>query len=170
MATRRGIPRSLAAKPAQDQLIGSIRADTNSVLWMQVITNTDPHWMKDIINGDTPMGTVSQRFLSRSNSEPTTLLPFSVLFANTRKAVPAHPSPGPAMRSMDLPTAKDGFPIVDRHLRWRKSLFVMGPLAELEVGPVSRNISGARMAASRIITSPELRKTMNTSNKCKHSA
>jgi len=64
---------------------------------------------------------------------------------------------------MDLPTAKDGFPIVDRHLRWRKGLFVMGRLAELEVGPVSRNISGARMAASRIITSPELRKTMNTS-------
>jgi len=60
-----------------------------------------------------------------------------------------------AIQRMSLPTTTDGFPIVDRHLRWRKSLFVMGPLAELEVGPVSRNISGARMAAERIIESLE---------------
>jgi thioredoxin reductase len=74
-----------------------------------------------------------------------------------------------AIRTMDLPTATDGFPIVDRHLRWREGLFVMGPLAELEVGPVSRNISGARMAADRIIKSPELEKTMNGSNQRKRS-
>lgn len=60
-----------------------------------------------------------------------------------------------AVQSMNLPTAKDGFPVVDRYLRWREGLFVMGPLAELEVGPVSRNISGARLAAKRIIHSPE---------------
>lgn len=74
-----------------------------------------------------------------------------------------------AIRTMDLPTATDGFPIVDRHLRWREGLFVMGPLAELEVGPVSRNISGARMAADRIIKSPELEKTVNDSNQRKRS-
>ena len=60
-----------------------------------------------------------------------------------------------AIRSMNLPTAEDGFPIVNRHLGWRRGLFVMGPLAELEVGPASRNLSGARMAADRIIHSPE---------------
>jgi hypothetical protein len=70
-----------------------------------------------------------------------------------------------AIQTMNLPTATDGFPIVDRHLRWRKGLFVMGPLAELEGGPVSRNISGARMAADRIISSPELEKAVNASNK-----
>ena len=74
-----------------------------------------------------------------------------------------------AIRTMDLPTATDGFPIVDRHLRWREGLFVMGPLAELEVGPVSRNISGARMAADRIRKSPELDKTVNDSNQRKRS-
>ena len=60
-----------------------------------------------------------------------------------------------AIPGMNLPTARDGFPIVDRHLSWRKGLFVMGPLAELEVGPASRNLSGARMAADRIVHSPE---------------
>ncbi|WP_372364970.1 SidA/IucD/PvdA family monooxygenase [Candidatus Uabimicrobium sp. HlEnr_7] len=59
------------------------------------------------------------------------------------------------IKTLDLETAKDGFPIVDGFLRWQKGLFVMGPLAELEVGTASRNISGARMAARRIMKSPE---------------
>ncbi|MEM7384326.1 MAG: FAD/NAD(P)-binding protein [Verrucomicrobiota bacterium] len=56
-----------------------------------------------------------------------------------------------AIKRMSLPTADDGFPIVNRYLEWRKGLFVMGALAELEVGPASRNISGARMAAEKIL-------------------
>ncbi len=59
-----------------------------------------------------------------------------------------------AVQNLGLPTAEDGFPILDCHLSWREGLFVMGALAELEVGPASRNISGARMAAERIIVSP----------------
>ncbi|MEM9283550.1 MAG: FAD/NAD(P)-binding protein [Verrucomicrobiota bacterium] len=65
-----------------------------------------------------------------------------------------------AIERMGLPTAKDGFPIVDHHLRWQEGLFVMGPLAELEVGPVARNISGARMAAERIISSPAVERSV----------
>lgn len=59
------------------------------------------------------------------------------------------------IEALQLPTAEDGFPIVDRYLRWRAGLFVTGPLAELEIGPASRNLSGARMAAERVIRSPE---------------
>ena len=68
-----------------------------------------------------------------------------------------------AIHNLNLPTAEDGFPIVDRYLRWRKGLFVMGPLAELEVGPASRNISGARMAVERIVESPEAEKSATPS-------
>ncbi|MEN0065515.1 MAG: FAD/NAD(P)-binding protein [Myxococcota bacterium] len=50
-----------------------------------------------------------------------------------------------------LPCASCGFPIVDAHLRWHPRVFVTGPLAELEIGPVSRNIVGARRAAERIV-------------------
>lgn len=38
-----------------------------------------------------------------------------------------------------------------RPLRWHPRLFVTGPLAELEIGPASRDIAGARMAARRVI-------------------
>lgn len=53
-----------------------------------------------------------------------------------------------------LPCAHCGYPVVDAHLRWHPRVFVTGPLAELELGPVSRNIIGARHAAARILAAP----------------
>lgn len=50
-----------------------------------------------------------------------------------------------------LPCGECGYPIVDTHLRWHPRVFVTGPLAELEIGPVARNIVGARRAADRIM-------------------
>jgi cation diffusion facilitator CzcD-associated flavoprotein CzcO len=49
-----------------------------------------------------------------------------------------------------LPCAGCGYPVVDAQLRWHPRIFVTGPLAELEIGPVSRNIVGARRAGDRI--------------------
>ncbi|MBW4621229.1 MAG: lysine N(6)-hydroxylase/L-ornithine N(5)-oxygenase family protein [Cyanosarcina radialis HA8281-LM2] len=46
----------------------------------------------------------------------------------------------------------NGLPVLDDRLRWPGcELFVMGGLAGLQVGPVARNISGARMASDRIV-------------------
>ena len=56
-----------------------------------------------------------------------------------------------AVGAFQLPCAACGFPIVDRGLRWHPSLLVTGALAELELGPVSRNLSGAQRAADRIL-------------------
>jgi cation diffusion facilitator CzcD-associated flavoprotein CzcO len=55
------------------------------------------------------------------------------------------------VKAAALPCARCGYPIVDRQLRWRPRLFVTGPLAELELGPVARNIAGARRAGDRIV-------------------
>jgi len=55
-----------------------------------------------------------------------------------------------AVRSLSLPCAPCGYPIVDRDLQWASGLFVSGPLAELEIGPAARNIVGARMTADRL--------------------
>ena len=56
-----------------------------------------------------------------------------------------------AVDEYTLPCAACGYPIVDRGLRWHSRLLVTGPLAELEIGPVSRNLSGARRAGDRIV-------------------
>ncbi len=56
-----------------------------------------------------------------------------------------------AVDTFELPCAACGYPIVDRGLRWHPRLLVTGALAELELGPVSRNLSGAQRAGDRIV-------------------
>ena len=55
-----------------------------------------------------------------------------------------------AIAEYGLPLAACGYPIVDEALCWLPGLYVSGPLAELEIGPTSRNIIGARLAAERL--------------------
>ncbi len=55
-----------------------------------------------------------------------------------------------AVKALSLPTASDGYPVVDTCCAWAPGLYVSGPLAELELGPVSRNISGAHRMAARL--------------------
>lgn len=57
------------------------------------------------------------------------------------------------INSERLECAKCGYPIVQPSLEWCDHLYVSGPLSELEIGPVARNISGARKAAERIVLS-----------------
>jgi thioredoxin reductase len=53
-----------------------------------------------------------------------------------------------------LPCAICGYPTPDdQTLEWGPNLHVLGALAELSIGPVSRNISGARRGSERIISS-----------------
>jgi hypothetical protein len=60
----------------------------------------------------------------------------------------------------------NGLPVLDEYLRWRGcELFVMGGLAGLQVGPVARNLSGARMAGERI--GPALTKSSITLSQIK---
>lgn len=54
-----------------------------------------------------------------------------------------------AISDLGLRCASCGYPIVDASLRWHPGLHVTGALAELELGPVARNIVGARLAAER---------------------
>ena len=51
-----------------------------------------------------------------------------------------------------LPVSNCGFPLVDSRLKWHKRIYVAGSLAELEIGPVAKNIAGAREAARRILS------------------
>ena len=43
-------------------------------------------------------------------------------------------------------------PLLSKNLEWYPQFYVSGPLAELEIGPIARNISGARHAAERIVS------------------
>ena len=56
-----------------------------------------------------------------------------------------------AVVELGLPVAPCGYPVVDGRLEWGRGIHVTGPLAELEIGPVARNIIGARYAALRLV-------------------
>jgi cation diffusion facilitator CzcD-associated flavoprotein CzcO len=56
-----------------------------------------------------------------------------------------------AIDRLGLECAACGYPVVDASLRWGPGLYVTGPLAELEIGPVARNILGARLAGERLV-------------------
>ena len=46
----------------------------------------------------------------------------------------------------------DGLPVLDENLRWPGcELFLMGPWAALQVGPVARNLFGGKLASARIV-------------------
>lgn len=55
-----------------------------------------------------------------------------------------------AINAYDFPLAPDAYPIPDKTLCWSPGLHVTGALAELEIGPVARNIIGGKLAAERI--------------------
>ncbi|ANM31729.1 hypothetical protein ABI59_22485 [Acidobacteria bacterium Mor1] len=55
------------------------------------------------------------------------------------------------IESESLPVAQCGYPVLDSALRWHPRVRVSGALAELELGPVARNIAGARRAGERIV-------------------
>lgn len=57
-----------------------------------------------------------------------------------------------AIHDLGLACGACGYPVVNRQLRWEAGLYVTGPLAELELGPTARNITGARHAAERLAT------------------
>ncbi|MCQ6275844.1 SidA/IucD/PvdA family monooxygenase [Bacillus sp. V3B] len=57
------------------------------------------------------------------------------------------------IKNLNLSCAQCGYPIINKNLQWYPGLYVSGPLAELELGPIARNISGARHAAERIVSS-----------------
>nr|MCU0516889.1 hypothetical protein [Oscillatoria sp. Prado101] len=72
------------------------------------------------------------------------------LATGTRLDVTAEPLLADILEAYPAQIVK-GLPVLDEHLRWPGcEAFLTGPLAALQVGPVARNLSGARMASERI--------------------
>ncbi|WP_018923105.1 FAD-dependent oxidoreductase [Salsuginibacillus kocurii] len=74
-----------------------------------------------------------------------------ILATGFKKDLPANEWLTTVKDRYHLPVAPCGFPIIQSlDLAWARGLHVMGALAELEIGPIAKNISGARKAAERI--------------------
>ncbi|MDJ0696804.1 FAD/NAD(P)-binding protein [Mastigocoleus sp. MO_188.B34] len=73
------------------------------------------------------------------------------LSTGTRFDVNSEPLLSEVLQTYPIPVVK-GLPVLDNYLRWSGcSLFIMGGLAALQIGPTARNLSGARMASQKIV-------------------
>lgn len=73
------------------------------------------------------------------------------LATGTKLDVTLEPLLTQIIKQYPIPTAK-GLLVLDSYLRWTGcELFITGGLAALQIGPVARNLSGARMASERIV-------------------
>ncbi len=73
------------------------------------------------------------------------------LATGTKLDITADPLLTEILDTYPIPVVK-GLPVLDTHLCWQDcELFIMGGLAALQVGPVARNLSGARMVSERIV-------------------
>ncbi|APH03723.1 FAD/NAD(P)-binding protein [Bacillus weihaiensis] len=80
------------------------------------------------------------------DKEGTTIFATGFQYRLKQKAILSH-----LIQAENLPCSECGYPLVSEGLEWAPCLHVMGALAELEIGPIARNISGARHAAERIV-------------------
>ena len=73
------------------------------------------------------------------------------LSTGTRFDVNSEPLLKEVLQAYPIPVI-NGLPVLDNNLRWRDcSLFIMGGLAALQIGPTARYLSGARMASDKML-------------------
>ncbi|WP_026673275.1 FAD/NAD(P)-binding protein [Alkalihalobacterium bogoriense] len=106
----------------------------------------------EILFGDIKDVTFVQNEL-RVELESKTIQAQQILLATGfHSTAPGMPWLQSTIQEEQLRCATCGYPIVSADsLQWGEQLFVTGALSELEVGPVARNLSGARRAALKIV-------------------
>jgi hypothetical protein len=74
-----------------------------------------------------------------------------VLATGFEKGIPGGRFVQQTISDFSLPVAPCGYPRLSPSLQWHDGIYVMGPLAELAIGPAAGNIIGGRHGARRIL-------------------
>ena len=127
---------------------GSVPPDVRRAL-RGAINRNELHWCEGAVDSFDNTGESLQMCLTNGTELTVHRVLLATGFAGHR---PGGTLIDQLVASASLPCASCGYPIVDKSLRWHPRVFVSGPLAELELGPTSRNISGARRAAERLVS------------------
>jgi cation diffusion facilitator CzcD-associated flavoprotein CzcO len=106
------------------------------------------HWHVGVVQ---TMERDGDEMLLKLNDEVSLKVPSIILATGFTHDRPGESLVQNLIKDHALPVAPCGFPLVKQDLSWSEGLHVTGALAELELGPTSRNIIGARHAADRIL-------------------
>lgn len=129
---------------------GSLTKELN-----QTLTRLHKNNQLEILDDEVLAGSITKSkkinlYLSINGTLKTQTVLFATGFEQVR---PGNEWLTPLIQNLDLKCARCGYPVVSTSLEWCPHLYVAGALAELEIGPVARNIAGARKAAERIVSS-----------------
>lgn len=108
-----------------------------------------------IVDGQIDHATISNGLIMLHNNQDNLIDKTGTVLLATgfKPTLPGREWLTPMIHKHHLQCAECGYPIVSKTLQWGPNLYVTGALAELEIGPIARNISGARQAAERIVSS-----------------
>lgn len=109
----------------------------------------------NIVDGQVERATVNNNQITLLDDQDNLIHQTGTLLLATgfKPTLPGREWLTPMIHKHHLQCAECGYPIVSKTLQWGPNLYVTGALAELEMGPIARNISGARQAAERIVSS-----------------
>ena len=126
---------------------GTLARDVFTDLHTAIESGQMHHHQREIISAEL---TVDQQIILRFTDGATQVADHVILATGLQAVPPGQTWLADAIRRYRLPVADCGYPILDRTLCWTDGLYASGPLAELELGPASANIAGARAAAERL--------------------
>ncbi|MFP4484498.1 MAG: FAD/NAD(P)-binding protein [Spirochaetaceae bacterium] len=105
-------------------------------------------FIQDDVDGATMAGSALRLSLRRGDALATDRV---VLATGFEPGPPERTLLAAIARDAGLPLNSEGYPAIDRFLRWSRGFFVASALAELELGPMAPNIYGAHAALRRIL-------------------
>ena len=126
---------------------GSVPADVQRPLRLMIEQGRVMHYEREIASARERSDGVELVFTDNTRQQVDRV----ILATGFSTARPGGQMIDALIKSASLPLAPCGYPVVDEMCRWHPDIYVTGPLAELALGPASRNIAGARRAGDSII-------------------
>jgi len=143
------------------------RGSVNEVLardYLDAITKSKVQ----VVHGEVDQGflTANEKIvLKSSTSQQPVTPPLDTVILATGYDLKNRPNKwlNPFISSLKLPIDSQGYPILNHTLQWgaKENIFVMGQMAENEIGPASRNLIAAKLSTERIMQSSQARASVN---------
>lgn len=143
-------PRQWATYGSRYLLDGLSPTERREVINANRNKGTVPPYVMDELNAQLRSGMIRHQIVPEVTADGVRPFDRVVLATGFESGRPGGALVDNAVSQYGLPVAPDGFPVVNGQLQWHPRVWVSGPLAELSVGPASRNIVGAQLAAQRI--------------------
>lgn len=126
---------------------GTLARDIHTELKTAIKTKQLNHRQETVLSAEM---TTDNRITLKLSDGSICIVDHVILATGLKSVTPEQTWLADTMKRYQLRVAECGYPILDRTLCWAEGLYASGSLAELELGPSSTNIAGARATGKRL--------------------